>query len=388
MAIINRLAQFHDEITAWRRQLHAMPELDFDLFKTTELVEQKLTEFGCDEIHTGIAKTGIVAIIKGDRGGSEKTIGLRSDMDALPIAEQSGKDWVSHHDGKMHACGHDGHMAMLLGAARYLAETRNFSGKVALIFQPAEEGAGGGRVMVEEKIMERFGIDEVYGMHNLPGLGIGQFAMRDGAIMASTDEFNIMVKGKGGHAAQPHRGLDPIVVVSQMVTALQTIVSRNVDPVEAVVLSITQIHAGNSHNIIPETAKLNGTVRTLKPEMRDFVEKRIGEIIAGIATAGGLEAEFDYHRNYPVTVNHSKQTQNAQKAAIEIAGKQNVDADTAPMMGAEDFSYMLERRPGAFIFVGNGDSANLHHPKYDFNDEAIPYGSSYWVKLVETLLAA
>ena len=386
MPILNRAAELKDEVTAWRRQIHQKPELLFDVHETARFVAEKLAQFGVDEVVTGIGRTGVVGLIRGRAPG--RTIGLRADMDALPLAEVSGKPWASQTPGKMHACGHDGHTAMLLGAAKYLAETRNFTGQVAVIFQPAEEGGGGGNLMVRDGMMERFGIAEVYGLHNLPGLALGKFAIRSGPIMASTDEFSVTLRGRGGHAAMPHKTIDPIVVGAQLVNNLQAIAARNVDPLESIVVSVTKFHAGNAHNIIPDEASLGGTVRTLKPALRDYAEQRIGEIAHGLAAAYGAEARVSYNRNYPVTVNHPAETALALAAASDVFGPANVDGATDPMMGGEDFSYMLNARPGAFAFIGNGESAGLHNPAYDFNDEAIPYGISYWVRLAESRLAA
>jgi amidohydrolase len=385
MPLLNRAIEMQDEVSQWRHHLHENPELMFDVHETAGFVAEKLHQFGCDAVETGIGHTGVVGIIRG-RHGEGPTVGLRSDMDALPLTEVSGKPWASQITGKMHACGHDGHTAMLLGAAQYLAETRNFKGSVAVIFQPAEEGGGGGREMVKDGMMERFSIKQVYGMHNIPGLAIGQFAIRKGPIMAATDEFTITVEGRGGHAAQPHRTIDPVVVGAQLVNALQTIVSRGTDPLDSVVLSVTQFHAGDAHNIIPQRAELAGTVRTLRPEMRDFAERRLIEVAEGVAGALGASASVHYARNYPVTFNHDRETVFAAQTARSVAGNGAVNEDVAPMMAGEDFSYMLEARPGAFIFIGNGDSASLHNPAYDFNDEAIPHGISYWVQLAESAL--
>lgn len=385
MPILNRAAELQEETAEWRRHIHTQPELLFAVEKTAAFVEEKLKSFGVDEIVTGLGKTGVVGIIKGKAPG--RTIGMRADMDALPITEQTGKPWASTVPGKMHACGHDGHTAMLLGAAKYLAETRNFSGSVAVIFQPAEEGGGGGNEMVKDGMMERFGIQEVYGMHNMPGMPVGQFAIRQGPIMAATDEFKITIKGHGGHAAMPHLTIDPIVTASQIVNSLQTIASRNADPLLSVVVSVTKFNAGFAHNIIPNEAVIAGTVRTLAAEMRDLAEKRMREIVEGIAQAQGAKADIYYDRNYPVTFNHAEETNYAAAIARDVAGVSNVNSDVAPMMGGEDFSYMLEARPGAFIFIGNGETAGLHHPEYDFNDEIIPHGISYWVKLAESRLA-
>jgi amidohydrolase len=387
MPILNRAAEMQDEIAGWRRHLHSIPELNFDLYETSAFVAQKLKEFGCDEVATGIARTGVVGIIKGRRGDGS-TIGLRADMDALPILEATSKAYASQRAGKMHACGHDGHTAMLLGAAKYLTETRNFPGSVAVIFQPAEEGGGGGNVMVQEGMMERFAIGKVFGMHNMPGLPIGEFAIRPGPIMAATAEFTVKVKGKGGHAAMPHRTIDPIVVASQMVTSLQTIASRTTDPVESIVVSVTKIHGGDAYNVIPETVEFAGTVRTLKKEVAARAGERIHAICQGIAAAYGATVDVHYDSNYPVTFNHPGETAFAGDIAASIAGDSQVHRNIQPLMGGEDFSYMLEARPGAFIFIGNGDTANLHHPAYDFNDDVIPHGISYWVRLAETALAA
>ncbi|HHZ08383.1 MAG TPA: amidohydrolase [Rhizobiales bacterium] len=387
MPILNRAAELQDEVAGWRRELHRMPELNFDLYRTSAFVAAKLGEFGCDEIVTGLANTGIVAVIRG-RLGPGPTIGLRADMDALPIVEASGVAHASQTPGVMHACGHDGHTAMLLGAAKYLAETRNFTGSVALIFQPAEEGGGGGNVMVQEGMMERFGISRVFGMHNMPGLPVGHFAIRPGPIMAATAEFTITVRGKGGHAAMPHRTVDPIMIASQLVGALQTIVSRTTDPIESLVVTVTKFHAGDAYNIIPERAEIAGTVRTLKKEVAAMARERIHAICAGIGATFGAEIAVDYDANYPVTFNHADETVVAAQIAAEVAGEARVNRAMPPVMGGEDFSYMLEARPGAFIFMGNGDTANLHHPAYDFNDDAIPHGMSYWIRLAETALAA
>ncbi|MBA1141317.1 M20 aminoacylase family protein [Mesorhizobium neociceri] len=387
MPILNRAAEMQDEVAGWRRHLHQTPELNFDVFKTAAFVTEKLKEFGCDDVVTGLGKTGVVGIIHG-RKGEGATIGLRADMDALPINEIPGKPYASTVPGKMHACGHDGHTAMLLGAAKYLTETRNFAGSVAVIFQPAEEGGGGGNEMVKDGMMERFDISRVFGMHNMPGLPVGQFAIRPGPIMAATAEFTITVKGRGGHAAMPHGTIDPIVITSQLVGALQTVASRSTDPVEAVVVSVTKFHAGDAYNVIPETAEIAGTVRTLKKEIAKKSEERIRAICDGIATAFGATITVDYDANYPVTFNNPEETVFASDVAASVAGDTQVHRAIQPVMGGEDFSYMLEARPGAFIFIGNGETAGLHHPAYDFNDEVIPHGMSYWVKLAETALAA
>lgn len=387
MPILNRAAEMQAEITEWRRHLHSKPELLYDVHQTAAFVEDKLKDFGCDEVVTGIGRTGVVGIIKGRNGGDGKTVGLRADMDALPLSEISGKPWASENSGKMHACGHDGHTAMLLGAAKYLAETRNFDGSIAVIFQPAEEGGAGGKEMVQDGMMERFAIGEVYGMHNLPGLDVGEFAIRPGPIMAATDEFTITIKGKGGHAAMPYQTIDPITIGAQIVSALQLIASRNANPLESIVVSVTKFNAGKAYNIIPEEAVIAGTVRTLSTEVRAMAEQRMAQIVHNSADAHNAEASINYHRGYPVTYNHADQTDFAVSIASGIAGPDKVNADTSPTMGGEDFSYMLEARPGSFIFIGNGDTANLHHPAYDFNDEVIPHGVSYWVQLAESALA-
>ncbi|MBN9232382.1 MULTISPECIES: M20 aminoacylase family protein [Phyllobacteriaceae] len=387
MPILNRAAELQEEIAGWRRHIHQRPELNFDVFETAAFVTEKLKEFGCDEVVTGIGKTGVVGVIRGAKGNGS-TVGLRADMDALPITEITGKPYASQTQGKMHACGHDGHTAMLLGAAKYLAETRNFAGSVAVIFQPAEEGGGGGNEMVKEGMMDRFGIARVFGMHNMPGLPVGQFAIRPGPIMAATAEFTITVKGRGGHAAMPHGTIDPVVIASQLVGALQTIASRSTDPVESVVVSVTKFHAGDAYNVIPETAEIAGTIRSLKTEVARKAEERMRQISAGLAAAHGAVIEVDYEANYPVTFNHPEEAVFSGDVAAKVAGDAKVLRAIPPVMGGEDFSYMLEARPGAFIFIGNGDSAGLHHPAYDFNDEVIPHGVSYWVKLAETALAA
>ena len=384
MPVLNRAADMKDEVAGWRQAIHMTPELLFDVEQTAALVVEKLTEFGVDEIVTGLGRTGVVGLINGT--GDGPTIGLRADMDALPIQEQSGKPYASQVAGKMHACGHDGHTAMLLGAAKYLAETRNFAGRVAVIFQPAEEGGGGGKVMVEDGMMERFDIREVYGMHNYPGLPVGAFAIRKGPMMASADQFEITITGRGGHAATPHLCIDPVVIGGQIIGALQTIASRVTDPLDSIVISVCALNAGTTHNVIPETAVMLGTVRTLKPETRDLAEEKIRQLAEGIATANGATAVVDYDRMYPVTANHAAETDHAIAAAQAVSGEPAVITDLPPVMGGEDFSFMLEARPGAFIGIGNGDSATLHHPAYDFADEAIPFGVSYWVKLAESRL--
>ncbi|GGF59493.1 amidohydrolase [Azorhizobium oxalatiphilum] len=386
MPVLNRVAETAEEIATWRRELHTFPELMFDLPRTSAYVAEKLKSFGCDEVVTGIGRSGVVAVIKGRASGKGQVIGLRADMDALPILEDTGLPYASQNTGKMHACGHDGHTAMLLGAARHLAETRAFAGTVVLIFQPAEEGEGGARVMIEDGLLERFKPQEIYGMHNQPGIPLGEFALRPGAIMASTDRLEIFIDGRGAHAAKPHQGVDPVLVGSAIVMGLQQVVARNVDPLESAVVSITMFHAGAVENVIPATAQLTGTARTLKASVRKMLQERLPAIVEGIASAYGATAQLKWIDGYPVTVNHAEQAAFAAKVAADVAGTDKVDTNIAPMMGAEDFSFMLEARPGAFIFVGNGQSAGLHNPHYNFNDEAIPFGTSYWVRLVETAM--
>ncbi|ARO14530.1 hippurate hydrolase [Ketogulonicigenium robustum] len=382
MPVINSIASFSDEMTRWRRHLHQNPEISFDCVETAAFVAEQLRSFGVDEIHTGIAKTGIIALIHGREAGP--VVGLRADMDALPLTEITGVDYASTTPGKMHACGHDGHTTMLLGAAKYLAETRNFAGTVALIFQPAEENGGGAGVMVDEGVLDRFAIAEVYALHNQPGLPLGHFMTTAGPIMAAVDTFDINITGRGGHGAKPHQTRDPIVAAVGIVQAFQTIVSRNHNPVEDLVVSVTQIHTGSADNIIPETAYINGTVRTFNKDVQAMVITRMEEIVAGQAAAYGVEATLTYNRNYPATIN------DAAKAAIaaEVAGEVGlgVNPNGSRGMGAEDFSYFLEKRPGAYLFVGNGDSAGLHNPAYNFNDEAAPYGASFLARMAERAL--
>ena len=389
MPLVNRFADLLPEITEWRRDLHEHPELLFDVHRTAGVVAEKLREFGCDEVVEGLGRTGVVGIINGKNSSSDNVIGLRADMDALPIHETSGVAHASKTDGKMHACGHDGHTAMLLGAAKYLCETRNFNGRVAVIFQPAEEGGGGGDEMVKDGMMDKFKIKEVYGMHNWPGMDVGKFAIRSGPLMAAADQFDITVTGKGGHAAAPHKGIDPTVIASQLMLSLQSIVSRNVDPLENAVVSVTSFNTDTvSYNVIPQTVSLKGTVRTLTTEVRDMVKGRMETLVEHTAIAMDATAKFEYHYGYPVSVNAEEQANFAAGIAQKVSGPANVETNVTPVMGAEDFSYMLNARPGAFIFMGNGDTALLHHPDYDFNDEAIPHGCSYWVQLVEEAMPA
>ena len=388
MPLLNGALEMQPEIAAWRRELHMNPELLFETQWTSAFVARKLRSFGCDEVATGIGRTGIVGVIRG-RHGDGPALGLRADMDALPITEETGLDYQSRIPGRMHACGHDGHTAMLLGAARHLCETRNFQGSVAVIFQPAEEGGAGGGEMVKDGMMDRFGIASVYGMHNWPGLPIGQFAIRSGPLMAAMDVFSIIVRGKGGHAALPQLTIDPIFVGSQIVSALQGIVARNVDPLESAVVSVTQFHSGDAHNVIPQTAKLVGTVRSLKRELRDMAIANLRRTAQGIAAALGADATISDEDilPYPATYNHPRETAVAASVAGSVAGEKAVDQSIPPEMGSEDFSFMLEARPGAMILMGNGDTAFCHHPAYNFSDDAIPFGVSYWVTLAEKVLA-
>jgi amidohydrolase len=385
MPVINRIAEFHPEITAWRRHIHAHPETGFEEIITSDFIAGKLTEFGI-EVHRGMAKTGVIGTLStGDGPG----IGLRADMDALDVEEQNDFAHRSVHPGKMHACGHDGHVAMLLGAARYLAETRNFKGTVQFIFQPAEEGGGGGRVMVEEGLFEKFPVDSVYGLHNWPGYAVGRFAAKAGPIQAAVDIFEITLKGQGCHAAMPDQGKDPVVAAAQVVNALQTIASRNTHPLESAVVSVTQIHAGNTWNVIPDEVVLRGTTRSFAPHVRDTIEDAMGRITQGIAATHGISAELDYQRDYPPTVNHAAETEIAAGVAAEIVGEANVERNPLPTMGAEDFSYMLEAKPGCYLWIGNGEGKaerGLHKPLYDFNDEILPAGASFFARLVETVL--
>lgn len=382
MAIINRIGDLAPDMAQWRQHLHTIPELSFDCPKTSAFIKARLEEMGVDEIHDGIAQTGIVAIIRGQ--GDGPTIGLRADFDALPITEETGVDYASTHPGKMHACGHDGHTAMLLGAGKYLSETRNFSGAVALIFQPAEEDGGGGEVMVQEGVMDRFGIAQVYAIHNAPGKDFGKFHTRAGPIMAAADTFHIHVTGKGGHGARPYDCVDPVVAACGIVTALQTIVSRNHNTRDSLVISTTQIHTGTTDNVIPETAYINGTVRTFDKAVQAMVVARMEEVVAGQAVAYGCEARVEFEFGYPPTVNDAAKVEFASQVAAEVAGEAGVDKDIDPVMGAEDFSYMLQERPGAYLMLGQGEGAGVHHAKYNFNDEIAPIGASFFARLVET----
>ena len=386
MPIKNRFAELQKEISEWRHDIHQHPEILFETHRTSALVKDKLKEFGCDEVIEGIGKTGVVGVINGQTNQSGKVIGLRADMDALPINEETGLDYSSKIPGAMHACGHDGHTSMLLGAAKYLCETRNFDGQAVVIFQPAEEGGGGGLEMCKDGMMENFKIDEVYGMHNWPGVELGKFAIRSGPFFAASDFIEATISGKGGHAAKPHETIDPTVIASQIVVALQTIASRRVDPVEQVVVSITSFETSSTaFNVIPQEVKIKGTVRTLDPDVRDLAEKEFLRITELTAEAMGGSADAKFTRGYPVMSNSSEQTEFAAKVARDVAGE---CAEAPLVMGGEDFAYMLEERPGAYILLGNGDSSPVHHPKYNFNDDAIPFGCSWLVELVEQKMPA
>ena len=389
MPIINRIAALTDEMAAWRHDFHEHPELLYDVHRTAGIVAERLREFGCDEVVTGIGRTGVVAVIRGRQSGSGRVIGLRADMDALPIEEVSGVPFASKTPGLMHACGHDGHTAMLLGAAKYLAETRNFDGTAVVIFQPAEEGGAGGKAMVDDGLMTRWGIQQVFGLHNMPGLPEGHFEITPGPILASADAFEITVHGKGGHGgAGPHRAVDSVLIGAEIVGALQSIVSRNVDPMKTAVVSVCMFNSGSAFNISPAPASLGGTARTFDPAVRDLVERRIAEIADGIARAYGGTAETKYTRMYPATVNHAHETDLAAAAARDVVGAERVNDRTTPIMGGEDFSFMLLERPGAFILLGMGDGHECHHPAYTFNDAILGPGASYWVRLIETTMPA
>lgn len=381
MPVLNRIASYAEEMKGWRRHLHQYPELSFDCHETAAWIAGRLRAIGVDELHEGIGKTGIVAILNGR--GAGPTIGLRADMDALPIDEMTGAPHASKVAGRMHACGHDGHVTMLLGAAKYLAETRNFAGRVALIFQPAEEDGGGGQAMVQDGMMDRFGIAQVYGIHNAPNVPFGHFQTTPGPLMASVDTAYVKVTGRGGHGATPHETVDPVVALVAMVQAVQTIIPRNVYALDEAVISVTMIHAGTASNIIPEEGMFAATIRCFKPDVRLLLKKRFHEIVSGTATAFGVKARVDYDWGYPATINHEDETAFATEVAREVAGADAVDGHAAREMGSEDFSYMLEARPGAYLFLGTGPGAGLHHPAYDFNDEAAPIGASFFARLVE-----
>ncbi|MCG7518047.1 M20 aminoacylase family protein [Ruegeria sp. Ofav3-42] len=381
MPVVNRIADYSADMAAWRQHLHSIPELEFECHETAAFVADRLREFGVDELHEGIAKTGIVAIINGQ--GEGPTIGLRADMDALPIPEETGVEYASTNPGKMHACGHDGHTTMLLGAARYLAETRNFRGRVALIFQPAEEEGGGAGVMVEEGVMDRFDISQVYALHNAPNLPEGAFHTTPGPIMAAVDTFEIHIQGVGGHGAMPHETRDPVMAACGIAQAIQTIVSRNHYALDDLVVSVTQIHTGTVNNVIPDTAFINGTVRTFDPTVQQMVIERMQQIVQGQAASYGVEARLDYEKNYPATINDGEKAGFAAEVARDVSGVERVVGNMGREMGAEDFSYMLQSRPGAYLFLGQGEGAGLHHPKYNFNDEIAPVGASFFARIVE-----
>jgi len=386
MPVKKRFAELHDDITAWRRDIHQNPEILFETHRTSALVAEKLRAFGCDEVVEGIGRTGVVGVIKGNSTASGKVIGLRADMDALPIHEQTGLEYASKTDNAMHACGHDGHTAMLLGAAQYLCETRNFDGTTVVIFQPAEEGGGGGKEMCDDGMMDRWNIQEVYGMHNWPGMPVGDFAIRSGPFFAATDQFEIIVEGKGGHAAKPHETVDSIVVAAHTVSALQSISSRNADPVDQLVVSVTSIESSSkAFNVIAQRTHMKGTVRTMSKDMRALAEQRLTAIAKSVSETFGAKAEVKYYLGYPCMVNHPEQTEFAASVATKISGS---CADAPLVMGGEDFAYLLEERPGAYILVGNGDTASVHHPEYNFDDAAIPAGCSWWSGIVEERMPA
>ena len=382
MPVKNRFADLHAALTEMRRDFHQHPELSYEEHRTAGIVAAKLREFGCDEVVEGIGRTGVVGVIRGRSTASGRVVGLRADMDALPIHEATGAAHASQTPGKMHACGHDGHTVMLLGAAQYLAETRAFDGTAVVIFQPAEEGGAGGRAMVEDGLMDRFDIHEVYGLHNMPGLPAGEFAIRAGAMLASADEFSITVTGRGGHAGMPHNAIDTTLVASHIVVALQSIVSRNADPLGSIVVTVGSFHTDSTaSNVIANEVRLQGTVRCLDPALRDLAEERIKALVPATALAYGASVDLRYERGYPVTINAPENTEHAAAAAQAVAG--GIDRNARPIMPAEDFSFMLEARPGAYIFLGNGDTAMVHHPAYDFDDNAIPAGSSWYAGMIE-----
>ncbi len=382
---LNRTSDLIPALKVLRQNIHAHPEIRYEEHRTSSLVATQLKDYGVDEVVTGIGKTGVVALIRG-KGTSKKGIGLRADMDALPIIEDSTLTYKSTIAGKMHACGHDGHTAMLLGAAQELARTRNFSGTAVLIFQPAEEGGAGAKAMIDDGLLSRFPIDEIYGMHNMPGLTAGRFAIRAGALMAASDTIDIIINGKGAHAGRPHQGIDPVLIASQIVTGLQSLVARRTDPLQSAVISICQFNAGNADNVIPQSAHLRGTMRTFSQDVRTQLQDEMLTLVESMARAFGANARLTLTDGYPVVVNHETQTGFAARVAQRISGNAPVDVDVTPMMGAEDFAFYLQERPGAFIFAGNGGSAPLHHPQYDFNDALLPTGIAYWVELVETAL--
>ena len=387
MPILNSINQMLDEMKSWRQDLHKIPEIGLEEYETSKYIKNKLKEFNIN-FKEGYSNTGLVAWVKGNKGNSNKSIGLRADFDALPMPEKNNFEYKSSKDGMMHACGHDGHTSMLLGAAKYISENNDFDGTVYFIFQPGEEGFAGGKKMIEDGLFDDFSIDEVYALHNWPDLPLGSFGVNSGPMMAAVDEFDIIVKGKGGHAAFPQLVIDPIIVASQIVTAIQTIISRSTDPVDKALISITKIHGGTAYNVIDDEVKLSGTIRTFKPETRSFIEKRIEEIANGIAKAHGAGAniEFDLINKYPPTINSKKESEFAAKIAKQMVGEENVNTDIDPSMGGEDFSYLLNKKPGSYMYIGQGDEnhkAHLHTTKYDFNDNLLPIGVNYWVNLVK-----
>ncbi|MBV2143344.1 amidohydrolase [Falsochrobactrum sp. TDYN1] len=386
MPVENWTSNQLDDLIAFRRDLHQNPELLYDVNRTAEKVAEALRAAGVDEVVTGIGRTGVVGVIRGQFDHSGRAIGLRADMDALPILEDTGAEWASRIPGKMHACGHDGHTTMLLGAARELAQSRAFDGTVVVIFQPAEEGGAGAKAMIDDGLLTRWPINEVYGMHNRPNLAVGHFTINSGPIMGSVDVLDITIEGIGGHAASPHHTVDPIPVTAALIQAIQTLTARTIDPLDSAVISITTIHGGDAFNVIPQTIRLTGTVRTLREEVRNHIEERLTRAVQGIAEAFGAKATLDYQRNYPVTVNHERETELAALAAEAVSGEDRVTRDMPATLGGEDFAFMLNEVPGAMINIGNGPSANLHHPKYDFNDDAIAWGCSYWTTLVRQRL--
>jgi hippurate hydrolase len=388
MPVINRIAAMQDEVAEWRRDFHQHPEIGFEVHRTAGIVAEKLEAFGCDEVVTGIGRTGVVGVIRGRKTQSGKVMGLRADMDALPILEATGLDYASQTPGTMHACGHDGHTSMLLGAAKYLCETRNFDGTVCVIFQPDEEGLGGGPAMIEDGLLDRFGIQELYGMHTWPGAELGTFGIRPGPLLAAGDRFTIDIAGKGAHAMAPHASIDPVLVAAHTVTALQSIASRSINPLDAVVVSTCMVRAGDAFNIIPERAMLGGTVRTLSEQVRDTAQARLTQLAQATAAAFGATATVGYERAVPVTMNDPEKTRFAVRVAREVAGDGKVQDDIPPAMGSEDFAFMLKERPGAYILIGNGDGPGLHTPGYNFNDAALPFGISYFARLAETGMPA
>ncbi len=390
MKLLDPIVRFQGELQQIRRDLHAHPELCFEERRTADLVAQTLTAWGI-EVVRGLGQTGILGILRGSRAG-DRTIGLRADMDALPMQEINSFPHASTHTGKMHACGHDGHTAMLLGAARYLAQQRDFAGTIYLIFQPAEEGGGGARRMMDDGLFAEYPMEAVFGMHNWPGLAVGSFGVTPGPMMASSNEFEVIVRGRGGHAAEPHKAIDPVMTAVQIAQGWQTIVSRNSNPLDAAVLSLTQIHAGSATNVIPDDASLLGTVRTFSVPVLDLIERRMREIAEHVAAAFDASVEFHFKRDYPPLINHAAETAFALQVMQEMVGTENVAAQVAPTMGAEDFAFMLQEKPGCYVFIGNGEGAhrasghglgpcNLHNPSYDFNDALLPIGATYWVRL-------